>query len=360
MQSGRLTLLKNASLDSTSHRSLPAAARRPATRAAGALVCAFLACGAASADVVVMLNGDTITGDISRIWDNDLTIEPEYADEFSVDLDQVRYIESDEEFEITLADGREVTAALRPDDDGNQLVVVDDEPRPVALTNLIEVEEPDEYFDWSSNIDWSSVVREGNTDSETTRFNVDATVSIGDHRHITNLTLNDESQNDVKTKDQDLLTYSYNWLFGTHWFAGGNASYERDPIRDLNRRALLGGGLGRDIWNLPDRTMNFEFGLGRQSETIGGVNDENDVAYWIYRFSYELADTDLEFFHDHRVTNYLSGRDNTIVKSTTGTRYEITDLFYLTVSLDYDYESAPAPGNEKKDTSLVVGAGFEF
>ena len=316
--------------------------------------------GTASADVIVMMNGDRITGDVSRVWGDDVSIEPDYADEFNVDIDQVRYIESDDEFEITLDDGREITALLQADEQGNQTVVYDNESHQVRLTDLIDVQEPDDYFDWSSNIDWSSTVRQGNTDSKTTRFNLDATVSVGDHRHITTITLNDESVDGTTTKNQDLATYSYNWLFGTHWFAGGNASYERDPIRDLDRRVLLGAGLGRDLWDLPDRTMNFELGLGRQSERIGGTAEDNRVAYWIYRFRYELADTDLEFFHTHRITDYVSGRDNVVFKSTTGARYEITDLFYLTVSLDYDYESQPAPGNEKKDTSLVVGAGFEF
>jgi hypothetical protein len=64
------------------------------------------------ADVVVMQNGDRFTGEVNRIWGNDLSIEPDYADEFVVDLDKVAYVESDREFELTLADGREVTARL--------------------------------------------------------------------------------------------------------------------------------------------------------------------------------------------------------------------------------------------------------
>lgn len=66
----------------------------------------------ASADVVMMQNGDRISGEVNRIWGNDLTIEPDYSDEFIVDLDKVAYIESDREFDLTLEDGREVTAQL--------------------------------------------------------------------------------------------------------------------------------------------------------------------------------------------------------------------------------------------------------
>jgi len=39
----------------------------------------------ANADIVVMQNGDRITGDVNRIWGNDVSVEPEYSDEFVVD-----------------------------------------------------------------------------------------------------------------------------------------------------------------------------------------------------------------------------------------------------------------------------------
>ncbi len=52
-------------------------------------------------------------GEVNRIWGNDLSIEPEYADEFVVDLDKVAYVESNRDFDLTLDDGREVTARLK-------------------------------------------------------------------------------------------------------------------------------------------------------------------------------------------------------------------------------------------------------
>ena len=64
----------------------------------------------ANAGVLVLKNGDRITGEITAICDDEITIEPTYSDEFDVDLDIVAYIESDREFDIELSDGREVVA----------------------------------------------------------------------------------------------------------------------------------------------------------------------------------------------------------------------------------------------------------
>ena len=68
------------------------------------------------AGVLVLKNGDRITGEISRIWDAEVTIEPTYAgDEFTVDMAAIEHIESDQTFEIDLADGRLVVASGRDD-----------------------------------------------------------------------------------------------------------------------------------------------------------------------------------------------------------------------------------------------------
>jgi hypothetical protein len=113
--------------------------------------------GQALADVVVMQNGDRFTGEVNRIWGNDLSIEPEYADEFVVDLDKVAYVESDREFDLTLDDGREVTARLEgAGASGTQTVTYDGQTREVPIVTLDQIAEVDDALDWESHIDWNT------------------------------------------------------------------------------------------------------------------------------------------------------------------------------------------------------------
>ena len=65
------------------------------------IFCLFV-CHAAQAGVLVLKNGDRITGEITRIWDSEISIEPEYSDEFQVDVSAVSHIESARQFEIEL------------------------------------------------------------------------------------------------------------------------------------------------------------------------------------------------------------------------------------------------------------------
>ena len=87
------------------------------------VVATLLASQGAKADVLILKNGDRITGEIKRIWDSEITIEPEYSDEFKVDIPVIDHIESEREFEIELEDGTSLVAQLDgADADGNQIV----------------------------------------------------------------------------------------------------------------------------------------------------------------------------------------------------------------------------------------------
>ena len=57
-----------------------------------AMLCAAIpfADPALADDVLVMKNGDRITGTVKKIWDGKLHIEPAYSGEIAVDLDKIK------------------------------------------------------------------------------------------------------------------------------------------------------------------------------------------------------------------------------------------------------------------------------
>ena len=335
------------------------------------LVLAMLLAGqAADAGVLVLKNGDQITGDIKRIWDSEISIEPEYSDEFQVDVSAVDYIKSDREFEIELDDGTKLVARLTgADSDGNQIVKTADKSVSVPLAQLFELDEPEDDFDWESNVEFSAALNTGNTDSSNAKLRADTTVKFPDHRHIGEITffreeLSDEEGVTRRTKDQELFKYNYNWFFRDPWFFSTQLSLERDPIIKLEKRVIIGAGLGRDIWNTPRRALSLQLGAGAQTEKIteesGPVTTDSAVLTWSLRYRQDFFSDDLELYHNDTITYNVSGRTNTSYKTTTGLRYEITDLLYANLSVDFDYETHAVEPAVKEDIALLVGLGAEF
>ena len=325
------------------------------------LLCPLMA-QAKTSDVLVLKNGDRITGEITRIWDAEITIEPEYADEFNVDVPAVAYIESEREFEIDLADGRELVVTFPgADAEGNQIIKTGSGTEVLALSNMLELDEPEDYYDWESIVDLSGDLKKGNTDSRNTKLRATSTLKLGDHRHIGELNLYREKIVDQTTKDQTIVNYNYNWLFSDPWFFSALTTFERDPIIKLDSRVTASAGIGFDIWNTPSRTLSVQLGVGVRAEEIGDESTTSSVATWVLRYSQDFFSDDLTLFHNQSIIPTINGRRNTSIRTSTGIRYEITDLLYANISLDYDYETVPADDTTvSEDIVVLFGLGLEF
>jgi putative salt-induced outer membrane protein YdiY len=310
----------------------------------------------AQADVITMTNGDRISGSVKRVWDGELYIEPSYGDEFSVDLDAVATIETDDPFEIELQDHSETIGRLAVDEQGQPVLVTDAGSQPFPPMSIEELSEIDDYFDWEARSDLSANVSRGNTDTTDMVWQAEGGVKFGDHRHQAFLSTQRSSQDGTTTKEQDNARYNYSWFFRDPWFFQGGVGYERDPLRDLTYRYTPGAGLGYQFFNDAGRRLEVSLAGVAVIEKIGGSEEESFAPRWALDYRRKMLGGDLEFFHRHALSTYISGRDNDVLDSSTGIRWDVWDDVYFNVQVDYDWESNPSSGNEKSDTTFLIGA----
>lgn len=311
------------------------------------------------ADRLVMKNGDVITGNVSAIVDDEVRIEPAYADEFAVDLAEVATVEIEEIFDVELADESKMSGQIALDGD-RQVLLVDGEATTLNLADIAEATEPEAYFDWGAKVDFTSTINSGNTDSRNTILFAAGDVKHGDHRHLADITFRREETDDIQTKEQDLFNYAYNWMFNDPWYMGGSFSFERDPIRELEHRYTASLIVGRDIFNDATKFLTFNAGVGYSDEEIGGNTESGEVFTWNLRYTHSLWSGNIDFFHNHNFTQQLYGVDNAIFKSNTGIAFDIVSDLYATISFRYDYESDPAEDAFKDDSTLQMGLGYSF
>ena len=169
-----------------------------------------------------------------------------------------------------------------------------------------------------------------------------------------------EEQDGSKLKDRDRLFASYNWIFSKPWFLAANLTVERDPIVLLDLRTSINPALGYDIWNNPSQTLNVQLGGGLQSESINGETQSSSLIEWRLRYAQDFHGGDFELFHNHQIYRSLGGRENLVLNSVTGVRFDITNDIYLNVQLNYDVDSEPVEGTEGADLSFLFGAGIDF
>ncbi len=312
------------------------------------------------ADKLSMKNGDIISGTLGKVSADKIFIKPAYADEFSVNTADVLAIESDTEFEIEMADGEKLVAKFSGSLEGEQLVLTGGDSRTIPITQLAVVAEAEAYYQRVSHADLSMTINNGNTDSQNIMLFADSRVKIGEHRHLAEITFRREEINGFNTKEQDLLNYQYNWLFNDPWYTGVAAAYERDPIKNLDRRYSISAIFGRDIFNTDGRLLSINLGAGLASEKIAGRSDSGAVGTWNLIYNQDIMGGGIKFFHNQSFAYQFFGDNNTIMKTNTGFQFDLVKDIYAKVSFRYDYETDPAPGASKDDSTLAIGIGAQF
>ena len=313
----------------------------------------------ASADVVTMKNGDRITGSVKRVWDGELFIETGYADEFAVSLDAVEHIETDGDFEIKLSNDRELTGRLVTDELGTMALVSESLTVPLASSDIEELDELEQYFEWESRSDFSLAGSRGNTETNDFLWQGFGSVKFGDHRHELNLRLDRKEQDGLITKEQYSGSYRYSWFFSDRWFLGSGLGYARDPIRQLTDRFTSGIGLGLQVFEDADRLLEVTLAAIGVRENIAGATNNSSTAQWDLNYRRDVT-SDMEIFHDHSVSVYLTGRSNRIAETSTGIRWDVWENVYFNAQLDWNWESDPAAGSEQEDLTYAIGIGIEL
>lgn len=320
----------------------------------------WVAVPAAAEDVILLKNGDRITGDISQIWDGEVFIEPSYADEFGVDMNDVAAIESDEILDFAFEDREESTGRLAIDADGRQVLLEDTTPRPVDLARIDIAEEPLVGREFDANADFATNVSSGNADTASFYGSSAVSLRLGVHRNDVSLSVDRQEDNGAPIKDQFDFGYRYNWLFRDDWFLEAGVGYRADPVRDLDRRITVGGGLGHDIFRQSWRQLRVVAGPTLVSERIGGRDQDSLAVAWSHSYEQDFLHGNLELFHRLDVLSYVSGRENNVFDASTGVSIDVLDDFYVNLQLDVNYETDPSPGNVSEDVTYRIGVGYEY
>ena len=124
--------------------------------------------GVAFADQLLMKNGDIISGNISKIESGKVYIKPSYADEYAIDMEEVMSIEADTPFDIELVDGNTFAGQFAGATDGEQILIVDENPVSVGMSELAGATDPLDVpvvDPWEGTGEFGFVSTTGNTET---------------------------------------------------------------------------------------------------------------------------------------------------------------------------------------------------
>jgi len=321
-------------------------------------------------DVVIMKNGDRLSGNVKKLENGVLYLETTYyTGSLGVDWNQVKSIESTARFQIVLNNGQRLTGTIEKTQTNTQkegfVIRESGGEMRIAAAEVAQFDQEkrgvwrqlkgsvDESFSFTSGNSARSLNSDGTVTYETTRWSTTASISTS---------FNGQSGADKTNRIEGQLASSR--FLSRDSFLIGVSDFLHSSQQDLELRTVLGGGYGRYWIRKTDEDFAWVAGavytneqFSKASMQVSGNNVEAllGLKYDLYRFNFGEIHS--------QVFLYPGISDSGRVRLTTNNSLTIAlpNNFHLTFSFWDNFDSRPPIATAKRnELGVASGIGWSF
>jgi hypothetical protein len=246
--------------------------------------------GADRTDVVVLKNGDRITGEVKNLSGGRLELKTDKAGTIEVKWDAVAQLTSTRFFEVILDDSHRVYGALLlPTSEGTLRVGNEGEAVDAPFLRIAQIDRLRRTF-WSRiDGDVGLGLSYAQADSKT-EWNVDAGTSYRTPKKKVSLSLDSTFRRSASDDfDREDFTGAFQRFWSGRWSTVGFASWQRNSELALDRRFLGGAGAGLHLWRTVEHDLSVSAGLDVSSERFSDGRAPSDSLEALVGMDYALS-----------------------------------------------------------------------
>ena len=323
----------------------------------------FYATANAKNDVIILFNGDHVTGEVKSLESGVLELSTDSMGTIKIEWQDIARLESDHFYEIRISDGARHLGSIEPTGQSGRVRVVDlngeyefdalriVQIRPIEKSVLDRLEM---YFSAGYSYSRASSIAQS---SINTKMSYENEKSLNVLAGRASLTDSDDESTSSSRVDLDRAV----WTSRKNIFTSSSANYESNDELGLDHRIGVGAGLGTFFI---DTYRNRLIGIaGLQvitEESTNSGTDQNLELYFSGRYRAWRLDTP-ELDLDFGLTIYPSLTDSGRLRSASDLRLRwelIEDLFFdITAYGTYDNRADSSSG---VDYGVTTGLGWEF
>jgi putative salt-induced outer membrane protein YdiY len=350
------------------------------------IACVLLAlvgvAAAAEADVVVLKNGDRITGTFLNVRGTNLTLQADTLGSLTIPVSQVAAVFLAEIVTVIVRGQPTVGGRLELGPSGNWQLTDDNEITrtigPASVEVILPVDryqsivdhEARAWQDWTGTINLGYSVQRGNQQTNTFSSSIDARrerppAPIFEPHGRTNvhltMLLSNATEADASIGSNTFSTsVRQDILFSPGNFVFGIVQYDHVGTEGLSLRQTYGGGSGYDLMLSRRGTLSLIAGLTLVSEEFStGGNEQTAQLLLGEKLRWQLTP---RIRVDHSVNAYpnLTNRGQYHFDTRTALDVKLTNRFSLNTSLIDLYLTNPAPGSRANNFALTTGITTTF
>ncbi len=318
-----------------------------------------LGLSAVDAAEVYLKDGSVVIGTIKRLADGeDLDVDTEYMDVVTIDWDAIDEIRGSRIVDVELFDGRRIFGKVDLNENG--LSIIGEDTLTVQLAEVFAIDEVNDTF-WEAldvYTDLGMNIIRGN--NQVTQVSFGGGIGYNARKFevsIDGTTIINE-QTDAQDTRRVTLSGVYTYKFGNNWTGSGLLQFESDDQQGLKVRSLLGGALGKRLYN--NRRMRFDLlgGLALNSEEFVG-EPRTETPEGLLGAAYRLrAARGIDFDVSLFVFPSLETSDRVRSQFDASLNIDLIADFDFKLTFYDRYDSQPPVGNETHDYGLTLGLSW--
>jgi putative salt-induced outer membrane protein YdiY len=320
-----------------------------------------------SADVVVLTNGDRLTGKVVHLKEGKMVLKSTLAGEVTINLSDIATFGTDEPIEVHLADGTVLKQKVESTVGGQFRIAGDKlvKQQDFSVSAISSINPPPTA--WHGDISAGLAATRGNT--VTDRRNIDMNLlrrsdkdrTIVKGYYIESKQEDPDTGDKETTEDEWMIEGTYDYFFTKKMFGFVNGRYEKDAIADLDRRVILGGGAGYQWVESEEMNFSTRAGLASLYEKYDTQTDSTTElsAQVGYHFDKKLG-RKFKFINDLTYYPSLEEISDYFLTTTAELRASITERMFTNFKVMFDYDSTPAQGAHHTDVKYIFGVGLNF
>jgi putative salt-induced outer membrane protein YdiY len=314
---------------------------------------------AAEADVVVLKNGDRITGRIIKMESKRLEIDPGYADIMRIKWEDVRSIVSERPMSIKLFGEADMSRDIGEKNADRIFLHTLSEEGPIRLQDVRAINLTEQ--DYRGYIGAGGNQSSGNTQTQAMNISGSLTYRKREHRFIFDGKYNRAQANQQDTANNGAISVKYDHFLASRVFVGGFDLVEADQFQNLTVRNTSGVVLGYDFLDREHHILSISPGpaMVYQDFDTEAPTITPSLA-WILRYQFMFKGDDVVFYHKEMVFKDLGHGSATRVNADQGVKVSIIGNWSLNFEYDLRYNSLPVSGRKTLDTNIIFGINYDI
>jgi len=323
---------------------------------------------AAKTDVVILKNGNAVTGEVKSLEFGLLKYGTDSMGTVSIDWEDIVSVTSKQQLQIELVDGTRYFGELMPTADPRvvRIVTLSDE-YVIKADRIVRITPIETNKNFLHRLDGSfSFGIQTQKASEITTSNVAADVSYRTRTYLLGLRLNSsitDQPTEPETTARQSINTNYQRFRKNRWFNEWFTGWEQNDEQGIAGRSSVGGAMGRYFLQTNKNQFSTTAGLQAAHTTYFSEEEEStNTAEGRIEFRYlrrNLA-PETSFRITYTLYPLLEDLSEYRAESDMSLRREVFEDLFLELSIGYSYISYPPEGASTTDYTATTSIGYSF